>query len=126
MSKVNWDEIPKDRNDEECLNCHIGHWTGNLGMRRLNDDFIQEAMTCKECGNIVITIYEEYNVSCPTCNDGWIKRSWLKNIEDEKLEIKKDLLREIIIELIDCDDLNMQWNKLAFLEFLQNYNIGEK
>lgn len=73
MEKINWSKISKDRNDKECLNCHSCSGGKILGYRELDDDFGQRAHICANCQNIVITIYEEYNVQCRFCSDGWIK-----------------------------------------------------
>ncbi len=121
MNNVNWNEISKDRNDIECLNCYSGHVHDNLGSRKLNEDFIQSAHSCVDCGGIVIIMNEGYNSPCPICNDGYIRKSDLVNIQNEKLEIRNKIINELIIDLARMSNSNVEWNSVMFLEFLQNH-----
>lgn len=59
ISKINWNEITKDRNDEWCLNCESCYGGQILGYRKIDDGFSQRAHLCIDCQNIVITIIKE-------------------------------------------------------------------
>jgi len=114
-----WENIPLDRNDEECLNCHQGWMTGYLGSRRIDENRKQVIHECKICQNKVVTIDEEYNKECPTCNEGWITFSKLQEINKEKENIRKELLNELS-EFFDRS-LNLKWHSDEVRDFLNDY-----
>jgi len=68
--KFLWDGIPKDRNDEGCMECGGGHLTFilNGGFRKLDNHHTQVALTCAECDNVVIMIDEHRDQDCPMCH----------------------------------------------------------
>lgn len=62
----NFDHIPEDRNDEECLNCGGGILTSPK-LIRIIGRFKQYSWICTNCGGEVIMIDEDKDQTCPCC-----------------------------------------------------------